>query len=290
MQRSPDIATDGEMLEAVELWASARGFDLDNTAGGPTWRVGVWGNSVSVETPDRGFWMVSPRAALVWALTEEMLGSCTGQHTIDVGMCKACIERGGGFEWCQRVYIAGTIAYREWRDPMHDAATGRAHLAREGWELRDFSHHRAGGTLIHAVRSCPACSLQRQPTGRDRREVGRLILDAMPRPRGNPQVYQWTEPGDPTSIEALHVLADQLQSRVCHACNRPAVSVACQACGQLTVDNQLAYLGLALAHLLVDSRDGTADVVAALRRATPEKRLRDGPDARAEPRPGPAGG
>jgi len=67
-------------------------------------------------------------------------------------------------------------------------------------------------------------------TGRERREVGRLLLDALPRPCAPCRGSGWTpaspssgvtecwrcsgdktEPGDPASIEALLVLSDQLQ-------------------------------------------------------------------------------
>ncbi len=99
---------------------------------------------------------------------------------------------------------------------------------------------------------CPDCS----GTGREHREVARLLLDAQPTHRGNPAVYVWTKPGDPTSTGALHVLADRLQPDLLRRADGPPRDLDREA------------LGLHLAILLAGKRDGTGEAVEQLIQAT----------------------
>jgi hypothetical protein len=82
------------------------------------------------------------------------------------------------------------------------------------------------------------------------------VLDAQPQQQGNPAVYVWTKPGDPTSIEALHVLADRLQPDLLRRADGPPRDLDREA------------LGLHLAILLAGSREGTGEAVEQLIQAT----------------------
>jgi hypothetical protein len=198
-----DAASPAEILRAVGRWSLARGFDLDNTGGGPPWWVEVWGNNVSVETPPpaKGFWMVSPAIALAVALLIE-----SRAESVDVGRCPTC-------KGVRRVATVG-----------HDRHPDADQISRGVVGL-----WLGGDNLWSWTEDCPACGA----TGRECVHVARLLLDAVPRAYAaderrvlfgdNPPptvaiggcgniVSTTHAPGDAAALARLLVHADQLQA------------------------------------------------------------------------------
>jgi hypothetical protein len=261
------VATDSEMLAAGTRWAAVRGFVMHGRDGySRSWTTRAWGLHVNPLPPSgtvlvcpegdelRGV-EVSPHAALVWALVVE-----AEIEPVDVGRCPACVERGGVDEWAQR----------NWKGFWTDPQMCQWNLAR--WVIGPFAGPLTADAaslwadhghevMEFASRPCPDCA----GTGRDRREVARLLLDAQPRVEGNPAVYAWTKPGDPVSIEALTVLADRLQF--------PAPSDLTNCPGGRPRNRVHELLGEAIAHLLADRRERTS-VVARLLRLAATRRVR----------------
>src|SRR5689334_9040718 len=92
------IATDADMLDAVERWARVRGFWAhDGNPAQRGWRfsatgglalVGLQGESVRDPTP---YWSVPPAIAVAWAILVE-----SEPPPVDAGPCSASDCRGVG--------------------------------------------------------------------------------------------------------------------------------------------------------------------------------------------------
>lgn len=141
----------------------------------------------------------------------------------------------------------------------------RGELERDGFTVASHSWSRSL-IRLHASRTieCPDCGGTGLADLTD--EFAQHVLDAQPVQHGKPAVYAWAKPGNPASIEALHVLADQLREWECTACWRPTPPRAggCRYCGEQLRPNPLAPLGLHIGMLLAGRREGTTDAVAQL--------------------------
>jgi hypothetical protein len=241
-------ATDPEMCGAVEQWARARGWWNEQNTAVPLltepWSIQWRDESMLVHTVKhaRGRlieeWHASPHAALVWALVLEArplrdgssckrCDGCGRTRPAEMALERATSLPGGGL----------SVPVKSWtpaRDPS-DRFSGRC-SACEGTGLADL-------TDAHAQH----------------------VLDAQPRQQGNPAVYTWTKPGNPASVEALHMLADMLQDWVCSKCDRPSEPRgSCRHCGGSLAPSPHQALGLHLAHLLAGKHERTADAVELL--------------------------
>lgn len=199
---APDVhvTTDAEKREAIERWARSTGrlYDVVAEAGRPSrpmherrrlgWHIRVdeflsqplhiWHRHGMADNDVSAFWFPDWDTALLAALCIE------AGHTLDVGRCPGC--EGDG------VQHYGTV------DPD-------AEWPRQDWLTR-------GGPQWCAHRSCPSCpprKMNSKPareravhagTGRDIREVARLVLDAAP------AVAEWSRYG--SHVLALHYDAD----------------------------------------------------------------------------------
>ncbi len=225
-------------------------------------RVGRWGSySEGVDTNGftHGHWFDEALDETVCvAFRSRPCGACSGsgRFVVDVGRCPACVKRSAKRK----------LATDEW---------ARCEGAKGPWStasgmLDDHPHPRGDVRTtpsghLDASRPCPHCA----GTGRDRREVGRLLLDGLPRRvlvMAAPEPSEGIEPGDPVSIEALTVLADRLQF--------PEPS-------DLTIRPSGRYrnrvqelLGEAIAHLLAGRRERTAVVARILRLAAARRARR----------------
>jgi hypothetical protein len=222
------IAADQEMFAAVGQWARARGWlNPESPHGNLWWGVFTGGERFTIHRKGTSqAWLPSPHAALVWALVVE-----ADLPPVDMGRCPSCAARGGGWEWARNEGASGPWS----------TATGRL----EG-EIQLYQSEPQPGAWVvdaapsghpgwqYAARPCPACAVDGKPTGRERREVARLLLDAQHHqgallpsrvwPGATRSPFEFSgvgvvtetrephKPGDPASIEALHVLADRLQT------------------------------------------------------------------------------
>lgn len=167
-------ATDAEMLAAVERWARATGRWWQDSGRIPDgWSFTVWATGTArvrfrAGKRDVTEQTVDPHTALLWALLVE------AGITVDVGRCPACVARSlpgqklATTEWGMATAYGRTKPY---------IAHARYHPA-DGW-LRGWGGKRRKGSsqwAQHHARPCPDCN----GTGRDMREVARLVLDAAP--------------------------------------------------------------------------------------------------------------
>jgi hypothetical protein len=245
-------ASDSDMRRAVEQWARARRLVMHGRDGYEQWAGGRWGLHVNPLPPRSTLLVcpngdevrgteVSPHAALVWALVLE------ARPLRDGSRCKRCrgraewswwewgynsIRKPSWVRWCWPENPSRYVAANDYDSPWPEGTElAWARVSAVDAEERDVNWRgRVTGP-------CPGC----EGTGlADLTDAyAQHVLDAQPRPHGNPAVYTWTKPGNPTSIEALHVIAYRLQAK-----GDP--------------------LGLHLAHLLAGSPEGTADAVELL--------------------------
>lgn len=163
----PAAATLERVLAVLEAWAWARGHSNPLDADGrlrigwhvarhpTTTLVSIWHRHGHHSEQFGSSSAVSPLVALAWALAVE-----AGER-VDVGRCPACEARGCG--------PGRKLATHVW---MRDIETGLKIGPGRGW--------------VPGVRPCPDCN----GTGRDTREVARLVLDAAPREGVVGSMYQ----------------------------------------------------------------------------------------------------
>jgi hypothetical protein len=170
-------------------------------------------------------------------------------------------------QWRDESMLVHTVKHargrliEEWHASPHAALVWA--LVLSSGPLRDGSTcKRCDGCTIRTI-GCPAC----EGTGLAdlTNAYAQHVLDAQPSQQGNPAVYTWTKPGNPASVEALHMLADMLQDWVCSKCLRPSEPRgSCRHCGGSLAPSPHQALGLHLAHLLAGKRERTADAVVLL--------------------------
>jgi hypothetical protein len=209
-------------IAAVEQWARAKGWWWEARPKVAPWWVTHRGAAVTIRRAlEPGLFAssghdVSPHAALVWALVLE------ARPLRDWSSCKRC--RGRGFKVI--VPTARVV-------PCSDC---------EGTGLADVTDAYAQHVL-DAQRPCGVCKASGWT--RSSHTVGAIECWSC---SGN-----GTEPGNPASIEALHVLADRLQPDLLRRADGPPR------------DPDREALGFHLAHLLAGSREGTAAAAEQLR-------------------------
>jgi hypothetical protein len=255
-------ATDQEMRAAVERWARATdrwGVDCGWTKDKPFVlidgrdHVGL-GSSLPIcvrmgPLISDGRWCIGDHAALVWALVLE------ARPLRDGSSCKRCDGCGRtrpaemALERAMSLPDGGlSIPVKSWkpaRDPS-DRFSGRC-SACEGTGLADMTD-----TYAQHV-------LDSQPRVADAGLGFSLPPFTIPLSNGSTAtIGPSVTPGNPTSIEALHVLADRLQPDLLRRADGPPRDIDREA------------LGLRIAHLLAGSRDGTGEAVEALLRTLPE--------------------
>lgn len=252
-----EAAGDAEMLVAVEVWARGRrfvahaGLDYVRDWEGP-WALHVnplppWGTILISPTGyDLDGVEVTPHAALVWALAVE-----AGLPPVDLGVCKRCRGRGTWSYW--------TVQKDDWPSwcslwgPYFALSSNgpwpadtRLRVLQTPLDGPDPTPHSWRATITGP---CPDCSAG--VPGRACRAVERLLLEA------GPVSLPYEDTTAPVSIEALLVLADRLQSPP------PSDLVSCPRGQPRNQEHEM--LGMAIAHLIADRREGTAGVVAYLR-------------------------